>query len=115
LILDSKNKIVRVHISIPLFVKELCKEAGEKLGISTSEVIALAAREYARDTIELPRVAPAVPVPTLSDVLRSYVEGTGDRLIGPCGEAWSQCQYEDSDPEIVGSMEFCGKCGVRTG
>ena len=113
--MSSKNKKIRVHISIPLHVKEVCAKAGSKLGISTSEVIALAAREYARDTIELPRVAPAVPVPTLSDVLRSYVEGTGDRLIGPCGEAWSQCQYEDSDPEIVGSMEFCGKCGVRTG
>ena len=111
----DKNKIVRVHISLPFGVKELCKQAADKLGISTSELIALAAREYARDTIELPRVAPVAPVPTIADVLRDYVDGVGARLIGPCGEAWSQCAYDQETPECVGSMEFCASCGVRTG
>ncbi len=113
--MDDKNKIVRVHISLPLGVKMVCQEAAKELGISTSEVIALAAREYARDTIGLPSKAPEAPIPSVADVLRDYVDGVGARLIGPCGEAWSQCAYDQETPERVGSMEFCGSCGVRTG
>ena len=110
----DKNKIVRVHISLPFGVKELCKQAADKLGISTSELIALAAREYARDTIGLPCEPPKASIPTVSDVLRSYVDGTADPLIGPCGERYP-CDYDPDDTEIVGHMEFCGACGVRVG
>ena len=113
--MDDKNKIVRVHISLPLGVKEVCKKAAKELGISTSEVIALAAREYARDTIGLPSKPPVASIPTVADVLRGYVDGSSERLIGPCGQAWSQCAYDQETPECVGSMEFCGACGVRTG
>ena len=80
--MSSKNKKIRVHISIPLHVKEVCAQAGSKLGISTSEVIALAAREYARDAIDLPSEPPKASIPTVSDVLRSYVDGSADHLIG---------------------------------
>tara|TARA_R100001163_G_C5028208_1_gene169192 strand:+ start:63 stop:401 length:339 start_codon:yes stop_codon:yes gene_type:complete len=111
---SSKNKKVRVHISIPLHVKEVCAKAGSKLGISTSELIALAAREYARDAIDLPSEPPKASIPTVSDVLRSYVDGSSDPLIGPCGERYP-CDYDPDDTEIVGHMEFCGACGVRVG
>ena len=112
--MSSKYKKIRVHISIPLHVKEVWAKAGSKLGISTSELIALAAREYARDTIGLPCQPPKASIPTVSDVLRSYVEGSADPLIGPCGERYP-CDYDPDDTEIVGNMEFCGACGVRVG
>ena len=112
--MSSKNKKVRVHISIPLHVKEYCAKAGSELGISTSELIALAAREYARDAIDLPCEPPKASIPTVSAALRSYVEGSEDPLIGPCGERYP-CDYDPEDTEIVGNMEFCGSCGVRVG
>jgi len=112
--MSSKNKKVRVHISIPLHVKEVCAQAGSKLGISVSEVIALAAREFARDTIGFPSKPSTTTIPTVSDVLKSYVDGTGDRLIGPCGEPYP-CAYDPDASETVGNMEFCNSCGIRVG
>jgi len=108
---DSDN--VRMTLNIPNDVRELSISAAEFLGVPLSQFIAAALREYARDTIGLPKPPPAAaPVPSVSDVLRSYVEG-GDRMIGPCGEKWP-CLYDGSVPERVGDWEFCRHCGIRT-
>lgn len=104
---------VRMTISIPNEVRELSIQAAEELDIPLAQFISAALREYARDTIGLPKPPPAsAPVPSVSDVLRSYVEGS-ERLIGPCGEKWP-CGYNETAPEHLNDWEFCGSCGIRT-
>ena len=115
--MDLEDKTRFPTVAVVMALDKSCSMgggAGSKLGISTSEVIALAAREYARDAIDLPSEPPKASIPTVSDVLRSYVDGSADPLIGPCGERYP-CDYDPDDTEIVGNMEFCGACGVRVG
>ena len=110
---DYQSDTVRMTISIPNEVRKLAIEASEECDIPLTQFISYAIREAARDTIGIPKPPPAVaPVPSVSDVLRSYVEG-GERLIGPCGERWP-CQYAETAPEVLNDWEFCGSCGIRT-
>ena len=107
------SETVRMTISIPNEVRELSIQAAKELDIPLAQFISAALREFARDTIGLPKPPPAAAaVPTVSDVLRAYVAGES-RLIGPCGKAWP-CEYESSTPEKLNDWEFCGSCGIRT-
>ena len=108
-----ESDTVRMTISIPNEVREMSILASEELDIPLAQFIAAALREYARDTIGLPKPPPAsAPIPTVSDVLREYISGE-NRLIGPCGQSWP-CEYDSTTPETVGEWEFCGSCGIRT-
>lgn len=113
MILEQKNKLTKLHVSLPIWLKDLIKEASSKEGMSMSEYVCYALMQCARDTIEVPRAPdPVAPIPTVTDVLRNYVEGK-DKLIGPCGNPYP-CAYEDAEPLMIGSAEFCAECNVRT-
>lgn len=110
--MNDKNKLVSLHISLPIWVKELVSAAAAAENTSVSQYCAHALSTLARDTIGVPRTPPAVaPVPTVSDVLRNYVEGNS-KLIGPCGDAWP-CGYSADQSNWIGDCEFCAECNVR--
>jgi hypothetical protein len=50
---------------------------------------------------------PVAPPPGTIEQIRAYLDG--ERLIMPCGK--SRC---DIQLELVGGLEFCSTCGVRT-
>tara|TARA_B100000287_G_scaffold346532_1_gene334172 strand:+ start:224 stop:571 length:348 start_codon:yes stop_codon:yes gene_type:complete len=111
MILDQKNKLTKLHISVPIWLKDLLIESAEKEGMSVAGYCALKLESSARDTIGVIRSHPVAPIPSVSDVLRNYVEGKGERLIGPCGESWP-CEYDPSESKMLGNYEFCNHCGV---
>lgn len=103
---------VRMFVNVPPWVKERLKEAAAKEGMALATFCSLALLEVARDTIGVPKPPdPVSGVPSVTDVLRNYVEGNG-RLIGPCGEVWP-CGYDPDESKCVAEVEFCGKCGIR--
>ena len=108
----ADTSLVRLGLSVPVWVKERIVEAAAVEGVSVSHFCAAVLCEAAGDTIGFPAPPPAVaPVPSLSDVLRSYVEGSA-RLIGPCGDVWP-CEYSPEDSRWIGDCEFCGHCSIR--
>lgn len=110
--MSDKNSLVSVHISLPVWVKEFVAEAAEKEGLSMSQFCSHVLAAGARDTIGIPKPpSPVAPIPTVSDVLRTYIDG-GSKLIGPCGNAWP-CEYSENTSQFIGSAEFCGACNVR--
>ncbi len=108
--MDQKNKLTKLHISVPIWLKDLLVESAEKEGMSTSQYCARKLESCARDTIEVIRKPPVAPIPTVSDVLRAYVEGEG-RLIGPCGEPFP-CDYDPEQVKVLGEFEFCHACDI---
>jgi hypothetical protein len=103
---------VRMHIAVPQELRELCIERADELGVSLQQFCLAALREYSRDTIGLPKPPPAkVPPPSVTDVLRAYVDGE-TKLIGPCGSKWP-CLLNDEGTEELGDWEFCKACGIR--
>lgn len=105
------NKTVGLHIHMPSWVKELVVAAAEEEGMSMSQYCAHVLAVRARDTIGIPIPPAAVaPLPTVSDVLRTYVEGS--KMIGPCGDAWP-CEYREEGSKFIGDAEFCGECNIR--
>lgn len=109
--MTDPNKSVGLHIHMPQWVKELVASAAEEEGLSMSQYCAHVLAMRARDTIGVPNPPPAAaPIPSVSDVLRSYVDG--GKLIGPCGEPWP-CQYSEDSSKFIGDVEFCGECNVR--
>lgn len=109
---EGKNRDVRVSILLPAWLREQLDKAAEKEGMARSTWISLMLRKHCLDTLEIPQPPPAVnPIPSTSDVLRSYVDGSF-KLIGPCGERWP-CEYENSESDFIVDYEFCGHCGVR--
>ena len=109
--MSDPNKQVSIHMSMPAWVKELIAEAAEAEGMSMSQYCAHILALRARDTIGIPNPPPAVaPIPTVSDVLRTYVDGS--KMIGPCGEPWP-CEYREESSKFIGDAEFCGTCNVR--
>ena len=108
--MDQKNKLTKLHISVPFWLKDLLVEAAEKEGMSTSAYCARKLETSARDTIEVIRRPPVTSIPTVADVLQAYVEGEG-RLIGPCGDPYP-CAYDPNEVKILGEFEFCGACDI---
>jgi hypothetical protein len=110
--MGDKKDVAHLHISLPLWVKELVFAAAEKEETSVSQYCAHVLSTLARDTIGIPNPPPAAaPIPSVSDVLRAYVAGE-DKLIGPCGEPWP-CEYDQDQSNYIGECEFCNHCGVR--
>lgn len=110
--MSNSDETVRVSLILPLWVKELLNAAAESEGVAVSTLASHILVEGARDTIDIPKPPPAAaPIPTVTDVLRSYVEGSS-RLIGPCGEAWP-CEYDENLSQYIGDCEFCHHCNVR--
>lgn len=109
--MSDPNKSVGLHIRLPQWVKGLVEAAAEEEGMSMSQYCAHVLAMLARDTIgvPLPPIA-AAPLPTVSDVLRTYVEGS--KMIGPCGEHWP-CEYSEESSKFIGDAEFCGECNIR--
>jgi hypothetical protein len=110
MILDQKNKLTKLHISVPFWLKELLVDAAEKEGMSTSQYCSFKLESSARDTIGVIRKPPVSSIPTVSDVLRSYVEGTS-KLIGPCGQPFP-CDYDPDQVKVLGDYEFCHACDI---
>lgn len=112
---DDPNDYVRVSVLMPRWVKDELRKAADEVGLPVSTYSSYALVRAARDTIGVPEPPPAsAPVPTVSDVLRAYVEGNDDRLIGPCGERWP-CGYDPDSSKYIGKIEFCDVCNVRVG
>lgn len=101
----------RINMYVEPWVKQYMIDASEKAGMTLGTYCSMIMLAGARDTLDIPQPpAAAAPVPTISDVLRCYVEGSS--LIGPCGERWP-CKYEQSDSNFLGDIEFCGSCNIR--
>lgn len=112
--MSSPDDHVNLHVHIPRWVKDMLFECAEREGVTVGVFASSVLLEAARDTMGLPAPPPAVArVPTVQEVLRAYVEGSADRLIGPCGELWP-CGYEPADSAWISDcLEFCGKCNIR--
>ena len=108
--MDQKNKLTKLHISVPIWLKELLVESADKEGMSTAQYCAFKLEASARDTIGVFRRPPETAIPTVADVLRNYVDGT-DKLIGPCGDPWP-CAYDPTEVKVLGDYEFCGACDI---
>ena len=109
--MTDPNASVSLHVHMPVWVKELVAATAEEEGMSMSQFCAHVLAVAARDTIGIPEPPPAVaPLPTVSDVLRTYIEGS--KMIGPCGNAWP-CEYSEEASKFIGDAEFCGSCNVR--
>jgi len=115
MILMDENALTKLHISVPLWLKASLKEAADVEGLSVSQYCCFVLEGAARDTIGLPkRPDPVAPIPSVSDVLRGYVSGEGDRLIGPCGDAWP-CEYDPALEFRLGEYRLCHFCDVCVG
>lgn len=113
--MDESNALTKLHISVPVWLKNVLQEAAEEKGMSVSQLCCFVLDAGARDTIDLPkRPDPAAPVPTVADVLRGYVAGEVDRLIGPCGDPWP-CSYDPEQEFVLGEFRFCHFCDVCVG
>jgi hypothetical protein len=111
ILMTSDGETVALHLKIPAWVKALIAEAAEEEGMSMSQYCAHVLSMRARDTIGIPNPPPAAaPIPSISDVLRSYVDGS--KLIGPCGKPWP-CEYSEDSSKFIGDVEFCGECNIR--
>jgi len=109
---EGKNRDVRVSILLPAWLRDKLDEAAHKADMPRSTWICLMLRNHYFDTLEIPAPPPAAaPIPSTSDVLKSYVDGSF-RLMGPCGERWP-CEYETSESDFIVDYEFCGHCGIR--
>lgn len=113
--LMDENVLTKLHISVPAWLKSSLQEAAAEEGMSVSQYCCFALEGAARDTIGLPkRPDPAAPIPTVTDVLRGYVSGEGDRLIGPCGDSWP-CEYNPDLEFRLGDYRLCHFCDVCVG
>jgi hypothetical protein len=108
--MDQKNKLTKLHISVPFWLKDMLVDAAQKEDMSTSQYCGRKLEESARDTIGVIRKPPVTSIPTVTDVLRNYVDGTS-KLIGPCGESWP-CDYDPEQVRILGEYEFCHACDI---
>lgn len=103
--------VTRMHIHVEPWVKSFVMAAAEEEGLTLGEYCSLVLLAGASGSLNIPQPPPAAaPIPSVSDVLRSYVEGSS--LIGPCGEP-SPCQYGERDSKFIGDVEFCGSCNIR--
>jgi len=106
------NRVVNMHLQVPVWVKRFVVEAAEREGLSMSGFCGAVLVEASKGVLGIPLAPPAVcGVPSVQDVLRSYVEGSG-RLIGPCGERWP-CGFDSSESLRLDGLEFCNVCSIR--
>lgn len=103
---DSNYNLV---IRIPGWFKNEILEHVDSLGTQVNIWVTSALREALRAQQGLPPAPPAAaPLPTLDEVLRSYV--TGEKLLMPCGKP-GPCAGED--PVELGSFWYCRECSIR--
>lgn len=110
--MGKKVETEEIRILVPVWVKDLVRQAAAREGVPVATLAASMLVEGARDTIGLPKPPdPVAPIPSVSDVLRAYVAGE-ERMIGPCGNSWP-CEYDESESKYIGDCEFCGHCDIR--
>lgn len=101
-----------VHLRMRGLLKNRFVLAAAERGLSLNQFGALCIRAVLDGDVDVaPPPRARVPVPTVQDVLRSYIAGTGERLTSPCGRVWP-CEA-DGNLEDVGGVSFCGHCGIR--
>lgn len=94
---DFKNRII---------------DAAEEADLSINALVANAVKAYLDAEISIPVPPPAVrPIPTVSEVLRDYINPASEKLLGPCGNPWP-CEA-DGNVQDIGGVDFCGHCGIR--
>ena len=98
------------HYQLPAYIGGMVKEAAARKGMDIKQFVTLACYELALDVMKLPSSEPVSAVPSVEDVVESYLTNT--ELIGPCGEPWP-CAYANTDDDFIQGMAFCGSCGVR--
>lgn len=80
------------------------------LGVTMNEWCGIVIRQALEEARGLPEPPPpAAPIPTRVDILRQYL--TGEQVLEPCGKPYP-CERERTDPELHGSIEFCGHCRI---
>lgn len=103
---DSSYNLV---IRIPGWFKNEILEHVQSLEVPVNTWAISVLREALRAQQGLPPAPPAAaPLPTISDVLRSYV--TGEKVLMPCGQP-GPCAGDD--PVELGGYAYCRECSIR--
>jgi hypothetical protein len=86
--------------------------AAEEADLSINALVALAVNAYLNGEVGIAEAPRGVrPIPTVTEVLRDYINPSTEKLLGPCGNAWP-CEA-DSNLYDVGGVQFCGHCDIR--
>lgn len=102
---SSYNLVIRIPGRLKNEILDHC--AGIDAPINSWVVSVLL--EALRDARGLPPPPPAAaPLPTIDEVLRSYV--LGERIIMPCGQP-GPCAGEN--PVKLGGIDYCPECSIR--
>lgn len=101
-----------VQLRMRGLLKNRLVSAAAERGLSLNQFGALCIKAVLDEEADIAPPPPAhAPLPTVQEVLRSYLEGSEDKLLAPCGKAWP-CEA-DGNLEDVGGVDFCGSCGIR--
>jgi hypothetical protein len=98
------NLVIRMSGKLKNQIIDICEANGTSLNNWALGVFYGAVRD-GRGLPPAPE--PVAPPPGTIEQIRAYL--AGERLIMPCGK--SKC---DIQLELVGRLEFCSTCGVRT-
>jgi len=102
---SSYNLVIRIPGRLKNQILDHCSSVGAPLNAWIVSLILAGLR----DAHELPPPPPAAaPLPTIDEVLRSYV--LGERIIMPCGKP-GPCPGED--PIKLGGVDYCPECSIR--